>query len=90
VNATARRLHDRQHALVLLDGDGDTWGTWSSASQHRRYLVPVGARSRTRCRCGCRQRSTHLGAANGGVLISGCEMTVRRWVRAQRWQGGRA
>jgi len=34
-----------------------------------------------RCRCGCDRRASHLGLADGLCMISGCELTVRRWVR---------
>jgi hypothetical protein len=38
-------------------------------------------RSRRLCCCGCGKRSTHLGTANGIGMLSGCELSVRRWVK---------
>lgn len=35
-----------------------------------------------KCACGCETKKTHLGFANGVCLISGCEMRIRRWVKA--------
>jgi len=37
-----------------------------------------------RCRCGCKRRATHIGLADGFGMMSGCELTVRRWVRDAR------
>lgn len=33
------------------------------------------------CPCGCGQQSTHAGLSIGIVLVAGCELYVRRWVR---------
>lgn len=55
---------------------------WGSALQHARSLVPiVGRKGRLRCTCGCKRPSTHHGMANRVALMSGCELSVRRWVR---------
>jgi hypothetical protein len=56
------------------------WGQHGSIEMNR-YIQPVGPRSRRRCNCGCKQRSTHLGMANGVCLAEGCELSMRRWVR---------
>ena len=59
-----------------------SWGEWGNSSKHARYVEPV--KSRRRCRCGCKGRETHIGMCNGVALTSGCELYVRRWVRAGR------
>ena len=33
------------------------------------------------CRCGCGKRATHAGLGDGIVLMVGCLLSVRRWVR---------
>lgn len=60
------------------------WGSHGSATAHLHYLAPMPSTSRRRCRCGCKSRSTHIGMANGVALMSGCELSVRRWVRDGR------
>jgi hypothetical protein len=57
-----------------------SWGQWGSAMHHRRYIQAIDAKSRRRCPC-CKRRATHLGMANGICLMSGCELSVRRWVK---------
>lgn len=58
------------------------WGTWGSHDLTR-YALPItdGRRRRGRCGDDCPNRRTHYGAANGVVLMSGCELHVARWVR---------
>jgi hypothetical protein len=36
---------------------------------------------RRRCTCGCKALATHVGGNNAIALMSGCELSVRRWVR---------
>lgn len=61
---------------------------WGCAMTHQRAAVPIADRRRgRRCSCGCRQRSTHMGAAGGVVLVQGCELAVRRWVRTAEAPG---
>ena len=36
---------------------------------------------RSKCYCGCNGRATHNGLGDGAGMMSGCELTVRRWVR---------
>jgi hypothetical protein len=38
-------------------------------------------RNRSRCGCGCDGKASHTGYANGLALTSGCELSMRRWVR---------
>lgn len=42
---------------------------------------PMPAKYRRRCSCGCKTRATHVGGNNAIALTSGCELSVRRWVR---------
>ena len=58
-----------------------SFGQWGSSTEHKRYMEPVASRSRRRCSCGCKTRATHRGMANGVCLTSGCELSMRRWVR---------
>jgi len=63
------------------------WGQHGNAVTHVRYAQEiVGRRGRRKCHCGCGRRSTHLGMANGVCLTSGCELSVRRWVKDPFWQ----
>lgn len=52
---------------------------YGSVDGHR-AMIPVLPRSRRRCSC-CGARATHIGLGDGVALMSGCEMSVRRWVR---------
>lgn len=71
----------RERVRASLVGHAE-WGSWGSAREHIRYARPiVGRRGRRNCGCGCGGRSTHAGCANGLALMSGCELSVRRWVR---------
>lgn len=36
---------------------------------------------RKKCYCGCGGRLTHIGLGDGAGMMSGCELSVRRWVR---------
>lgn len=53
----------------------------ASEDLHTRSFKKVPSTSRKRCRCGCKQRATHFGLANGVVLRSGCELSIRRWAK---------
>lgn len=48
-----------------------------------RTMKPVPSRSRRKCNC-CRKRATHVGLGDGVALMSGCEWSVRTWVRDPR------
>jgi hypothetical protein len=58
-----------------------TYAQHGSASEHKRYYLPVATKSRKKCHCGCNRRATHKGMANGVCLTTGCELYIRRWVR---------
>ena len=53
---------------------------YSSENRHDRYIQKT-PNKRKKCQCGCNGRITHLGMAQGAVMMSGCELTVRRWVK---------
>lgn len=53
--------------------------SWASAHHHPRYMQEF--YTRRKCRCGCEGRITHAGMANGIALYTGCELSVRRWVK---------
>ena len=36
---------------------------------------------RCKCYCGYGGRETHIGLGDGAGMMSGCELSVRRWVR---------
>lgn len=57
-----------------------TWGQQGCVDDPR-YMQAVDPKSRRLCRCGCRKRATHLGMANGVALATGCELSIRRWVK---------
>ena len=50
-------------------------------AQQKRSMKTTLPWSLTRCLCGCDRRATHLGLTDGFCMMSGCELTVRRWVR---------
>jgi len=60
------------------------WGRVGGQAGQIRYVEPRKKRPgrQPKCACGCETNKTHLGFANGVCLISGCEMRVRRWVKA--------
>lgn len=66
---------------AAMRGGTEGWGQVASAAEHVRYAQPVRAASRRRCNCGCERRATHLGMANGIGLMSGCELSVQRWIK---------
>jgi len=54
--------------------------TSANAKQPRR-LEKLPYKSRRKCTCGCEQKKTHTGFSGDLPLISGCELSIRRWVR---------
>lgn len=66
---------------AAMRGGTAAWGSWGSSAHHVRYSEPVDSKSRRRCHCGCKRRATHRGMANGIALMSGCELSVARWVK---------
>lgn len=53
---------------------------WANAYIHKRKIWKS-VRPRLKCHCGCSGRATHTGLANGIAMMSGCELSVRRWMR---------
>lgn len=77
-------LNDLSPAALsaAMRGGRDGWGRRGSSIDHIRYAQPIRAASRRRCYCGCKKRATHIGMANGVGLMSGCELSVARWVKS--------
>jgi hypothetical protein len=74
---------------AAMKGGMDEWGMRASSLEHVRYCEPIPKqfwRRRRMCRCGCRRRETYSGKANGIALASGCELSMRRWVRDPLWR----
>lgn len=71
---------------AAMRGGTEGWGEVGSAQRNIRYAVQKPARRgrRRKCHCGCDGPATHAGMANGLCLMSGCELTVHRWVRDGR------
>jgi hypothetical protein len=68
--------------LLAAPGDGLTYhGGGGGGAQHRYMRRIVGRGGRRSCYCGCLRRCSHLGMADGVCLMSGCEWSVRQWVR---------
>lgn len=71
----------RGEVRARLSSPPGSWGQYGSSLDHVRYMKPVLSTSRRRCHCGCGKRATYVGMANGVALTSGCEWSMRRWVR---------
>lgn len=56
-------------------------GTRSGSVDGHRSVVTGPARRRRKCPCGCGTRATHIGLGDGIALMSGCQLSVHRWVR---------
>ena len=72
------RSYEQAQARAMTSPGCDP--TWGSASDHVRDMWSAPDRRR-KCRCGCGGRVTHVGGANAVALMSGCELSVRRWIR---------
>ena len=64
---------------------GSAWGTYGSAADPYRYvkLLPGRFRNRRRSPCGCGGKASHVGMSNGLAMTSGCEMSMRRWMKTE-------
>ena len=69
---------------AAMKGGTAGWGEVASAAEHVRYAQPVLPASRRRCHCGCKRRATHFGMANGCCLVTGCELSIQRWIKTGR------
>lgn len=69
---------------AAMRGGVDGWGQVGGQPGQIRYMELRKKRPgrQPKCACGCDTNKTHLGFANGVCLISGCEMRIRRWVKA--------
>jgi len=54
---------------------------YSSYKRSDRDMKKLPSKRRSRCGCGCKMKATHLGTGQGAGMMSGCELSVRRWVR---------
>jgi hypothetical protein len=79
MDAESGRIELRERARAAAVGQ-DGWGSHGSAAEHLRFMVR-NKKMRRRCGCGCEKTSTHVGCVNGLGMMSGCELSVRRWVR---------
>lgn len=87
------KLTDLKQAALsaAMRGGTDGWGEVASSVSHVRYIQAIeGRKGRRKCYCGCGTRSTHLGMANGICLESGCEFSMRQWVKDPFWKRRRA
>jgi hypothetical protein len=67
---------------AAMRGGMEGWGQVGGLPEHIRYMEALVPKSRKLCHCGCRSRKSHVGKCNGVALMSGCELVVRRWVKA--------
>lgn len=69
---------------AAMRGGTSGWGQVGGLAEHIRYmeLRPKRPGRKPKCNCGCGMPKTHTGFANGVSLTSGCEMSMRRWVKA--------
>jgi hypothetical protein len=67
-------------SAAMRGGTGE-WGQSAAAIEHVRYAEPVTGRGRRKCHCGCGRSASHRGMANGICLTTGCELSIRRWVK---------
>lgn len=63
------------------------WGRVADAHADPRYALAMDSKRRNRgeCGCGCGRKTTHVGVANGMGMTSGCEWSIRQWVRNPDW-----
>lgn len=68
---------------AAMRGGTAGWGMVGGLADHIRYmeLRPKRPGRKPKCNCGCGTPKTHTGFANGVCLTSGCEMSMRRWVK---------
>lgn len=74
-------VYTREELRARLAGKFDAEGLRHGSVNGHRSLATVEPSSRRRCHCGCGKRATHNGLGDGLALMTGCEMSVRRWVR---------
>lgn len=69
---------------AAMRGGTDAWGKIGGMAGQLRYmeLRPKRPGRKPKCHCGCDTPKTHIGMTNGVALTGGCELYVRRWVKA--------
>lgn len=79
-------LNDLSHAArsAAMRGGTDAWGKIGGMAGQLRYMEPRPKRPgrKPKCHCGCAMPKTHVGMTNGVALTSGCELSIRRWVKS--------
>ncbi|GGL44328.1 hypothetical protein GCM10011588_68820 [Nocardia jinanensis] len=58
----------------------------AAAGDRTSALMPPRYRSRRRCYCGCGGKATHTGRADGITLVTGCELSMQRWVHTGEYR----
>ena len=73
----------RSARSAAMRGGVAGWGEVGSSATNIRYIEPRQKRQGRppKCHCGCKGAKTSVGFANGVALMSGCELSVRRWVK---------
>jgi hypothetical protein len=66
---------------AAMTGGTEGWGQRASIADHVIY-VKTCLPTRRKCRCGCNRRKTHGLYANGIIMASGCELSMRREAKA--------
>jgi hypothetical protein len=66
-------------AAAMRTGTAD-WGHEGSILKHAVYVEPFSG-SRQLCHCGCRRRVKYISMANGVGMATGCELSMRRFVK---------
>lgn len=69
---------------AAMRGGTAGWGQVGGLAEHILYMEvrPKRRGRQPKCHCGCGTPKTHTGFANGVCLTSGCELSMRRWVKA--------
>lgn len=70
----------RLRARAASPGGWELAGNAATDPRHME-LMPGRIRNRSRCGCGCKGKASHTGFANGLAMTSGCEWSMRLWVR---------
>ena len=75
---------------AAMRGGTDGWGKMASIERNVCYVEPLTNASmrRRKCHCGCGRRCTHGIFANGIIMGGGCELSMRREVKALASGGG--
>lgn len=71
---------------AAMRGGTAEWGRRACVGEHIGYVEPQDARrgQYRKCRCGCAGKAKFRAMFNGICMYSGCELSVRRFVKHQR------